>query len=345
MPYTTTKELSSRMLLASMAPEAAINTLAAPTRLITPKRWEIKDTTPPFVEPMWNFTYGQKAPINFWKQEAAANIEVYAATEHMAVWLQSIFGSVSAGLVGTGYLRTYAAPATTTTLYSAWKTVSLYEANMDSVNGYGYAGKGFWGQRFGFKTATNQPLLFNADMIGHSRVTSSTSDATAANSLTSVSETPFTANDFILKMAAIDSAPAQVYVPEVYSLEISVDTGRERNPAMGQLTQNASQPFIEGDWRNITATLVMPRTPDSKFLYDGLIGTSPAAVSRNFTFSFYRNATTYLDISMGAIVLATPSVDRGGMNERLSVTFQGWMSTNTASPIKIAFAGGGASVT
>ena len=110
------------------------------------------------------------------------------------------------------------------------------------------------------------------------------------------------------------------------------------------MEQVAVQPWLEGEWGGITASLTMARNPANKAVYDYLVGGSPAARRDVLAFTFTTGANI-LKIEMGGAIIETPKVERGGLNERMVVTWHGYTDVTLATPIKITLTNSQAAIT
>lgn len=344
MPYAATGEQSTKLLLASMGLETTIGTAISPTFLIPALKWDLKPLTAAVPEPAWGSFYGNRTNLNVFQTGASASVEYYAAAETLGPMLSAFFGADTYA-AGPPKTHTWLAPYRTTIATGSKKTLTLYEANMDSVSGYAYMATGMWGQKFSLKAESNKPLVFAADLLGKRYETSTQGTADGGPFATPPTTTLLTGNGLTLFRNNIDVAATTAWFPSSYAFELNVDTGREPNQELGFMEQQAEQPYLEGDWANITCSLTMARNVANKTLYDYLVGASPAAQKDSLKFLFTTSANAALSIELGAAILTTPAVDRGGKNERLTVTWQGYTDTTLLTPLKMVLTNEQASIT
>lgn len=337
MPIAATNELGRSLLQASVGVESTPNTGVNATTILPVISLDIDPLAPTQIEPAWNAVFGRRGPVTTFATGASWKASMRATTESLGFFLESLFGTVTPGAVGTGYLRTYLSPAATIIAAASRKFLTLYEANTDSVNGYAYRALGAWVKSLRFKTGTNKPLI--VDVEGMATRKEASTLAAANTGLSRPTETIWSGNGLAIKSAALGSAPAQFW-PNAYEFEMSIDSGRTQNIELGGMEAPSVQPFLEGPWEAIKATLTMARNPTNKAYYDYLVGATPAGATNNLAFEFTYAANKVLTLQMGGAIIAVPRVDRGQNNERLQVTWEGYYSSNLAAPVGVIYSGG-----
>lgn len=335
MPLNTTNELGRGLLQASLGVEATPNTGVAATQLLPVTSLETKSLGVGVIEPAWGSVIANRGPITNLTSGATWKLAMRANAEYIGYLLEAMMGTVVPG-ASPGYTRTYLAPAASTIAQASKRFLTVYEANTDAVNGYAYRVPGAWVKALKFKTSTNKPLTVEAEGFGVRK--ENTTLALANTSLTRKAETIFSANGLAIKSAALGSAPVQFW-PNAYEFEMSVDSGRGQNLVMGSMEAPSVNPFLEGPWTAITASLLMARNPENKAYYDALIGTTPTAQTANLAFEF-TTGSSVLTLQMGGAMITPPSAERGQDNERLKVSWTHYYSSNLAAAFGAILTGG-----